>query len=83
MDPTDEYIKAREIPFLKKAVAGATILTAAAFAWDLLVPHIPPPVLPLGQPWLSILGGIGVWVVTFAVAVVGRLAYLVVKDPYR
>jgi hypothetical protein len=83
MDLMDERIKAREIPFLKKAVIGATTVTAGAFIWELLVPHISPPVLPFRQPWLSIVGGVGVWVVTFAVVLVGRLAYLVVKDPYR
>jgi hypothetical protein len=83
MDQTDKSIWAQEISFLKKAVIGATIATAGAFTWDRLVAHTRPPVLPFGQPWLSIVGGGMVWAAAFAVALVGRLAYLAVKDPYR
>jgi hypothetical protein len=83
MDQTDKTIKAREIPFLKTAVIAATIATAGAFMWDLLVPHSPPPVLPFSQPWLSIVGGVLIWATAFGVTLVGRLAYLAVKDTYR
>jgi hypothetical protein len=82
-DQMDEGIKAREVPFLRKAMIGATVATMGAFVWDFLVPHAPPPILPFGQPWLSIVGGAVVWAVAFTRGLVGRLAYLAIKDPYR
>lgn len=83
MDQLDEGIKAREVPFLKKAVIGATIGTIAVGVVDRVVPHAPALVLPFGEPWLSLVGGTALWVAVFSVAVVGRLVYLAFKDPYR
>jgi hypothetical protein len=83
MDQLDQRIRVREVPFLGKAVIGATIATIAVGIVDRVVPHTPALVLPFGEPWLSLVGGTAFWVAAFCAAVVGRLLYLAFTDPYQ
>jgi hypothetical protein len=65
--------------FLGRAAIAATVLTLICLVIDRVIPHDPIPVAPFGEPWLTMLGAVGVWIAVFVVAHLGRWAYLIVR----
>jgi hypothetical protein len=64
--------------FFKRTVIGAAALTLVVWAVDSVLPHDPIPVAPFGEPWLTIVGGVGIWVGLVAISHVARWIYLIV-----
>jgi hypothetical protein len=62
--------------FFRITTAGSAVLTLVLLAWDHLVPHAPPSVLPFGEPWLSIVGGLWCWVMLVLACHAARWIYL-------
>jgi len=68
-----------EVTFLKRAAMTAAGLTVVALALDRAIPHDPIPVAPFGEPWLTMLGSLALWLAILAVSHVGRWLYLIVR----
>jgi len=65
--------------FFKRTVGGGAGLTVAALIADRAVAHNPPPVAPFGEPWLTLLGGIALWLAIITVSHVARWVYLIIR----
>jgi hypothetical protein len=69
--------------FFRQVAVVATGLTIAALAVDRVMPHEPAWVLPYGEPWLTLVGGIVCWLGILIVCHLGRWIYLAIRgrDP--
>jgi hypothetical protein len=72
-----------EAQFFHRTVIAATGLTLLALVADRAIPHAPIAVAPFGEPWLSVLGGVVLWLAILVAGHVGRWAYLIIRgrDP--
>ena len=68
-----------EMQFFRRAAVIAAGLTLAVLLVDRMTPHEAAWVLPFGEPWLTILGGGGIWLGTLVVFHVGRWIYLIIR----
>jgi hypothetical protein len=64
--------------FFKRTVIGAAALTLIVGAVDRVLPHDPIPVAPFGEPWLTIVPGVVLWVGLVAISHVARWIYLII-----
>ncbi len=68
-----------EAQFFRRTAITATGLTLATWALDRAIPHAPIPVAPFGEPWLSLLGGVVLWLAILVVSHVARWVYLIIR----
>lgn len=68
-----------EAQFFRRAAVAATGLTLVALAVDRAIPHESIPVAPFGEPWLTVVGSVVMWVGILVVSHVGRWVYLIIR----
>lgn len=68
-----------EAQFFRRAALGATAVTVAALVVDRALSHDPPEVLPFGEPWLTIVGCVGMWLAVLVVSHLARWICLIVR----
>jgi hypothetical protein len=64
--------------FFRQAALASTGVTLLILVVDRAIPHDPIPVAPFGEPWLTMVGSIGIWLAAFVASHVGRWIYLIV-----
>jgi len=65
--------------FFKRTALGAAALTLVTLAVDRMVTHSPIPVARFGEPWLSLLAGVVVWLAILVLSHVARWVYLIIR----
>jgi hypothetical protein len=68
-----------EAQFFKRTAIGAGGLALVTLIVDWAVPHGPIPVAPFGEPWLTLLAGVVLWIGIVVVSHVGRWLYLIIR----
>ena len=68
-----------ESRFFRRSAGAATGLTLVALVVDRVMPYPVNAEVPLVEPWLTIVGGVVLWVAILAVSHVGRWVYLIIR----